>query len=179
VQKSAIIIIAVLLVITSLSIGINIGLFWSTQSSVTSSPQPESYPSTVPAITPQPTANHPPGAPYNLSYTELSRETIGNDTRIVVTIKAQYNWGESVTINYQGFNLRVFIVQGGLALNMMINSDNVRPNEEGQVTINSSNSTANFQLSFEFPSMQYNSDGPVPFSQFGSYDIQYEGTTIS
>jgi hypothetical protein len=178
-QKSATIIIAVLLVIASLSIGINIGLFWTKQSSETSNPQSGSFPSTAPTITPQPTASHPLGAPYNLSYTELTRETVGNDTRIVVIINAQYNWGDFATIYYQGFNLQVFIVQGGLALNMMVNSDNVRPLEEGQVTINGSNSTANFQLLFEFPSMQYNSDGPVPFSQFGSYGIQYEGTTIS
>ena len=63
--------------------------------------------------------------------------------------------------------------------NVMIHSDTVTSCEQGQFILNGTNSVANFQLSFEFPSMQYNSDGPVPFPQFGSYDIQYEGTTIS
>ncbi len=185
-QRSATIAIVILLVVTSLSIGINIGFSWNNHSAVTTEAHDKNSPSTPPAnpsfTKPTPTITlQPPGTPYYLSYTELKRETVENETKIIITINAQYNWGNPTSIDYQRFRLDVFIIQGGLAFmfgNLTINSDTVAPLEHGQYTISATNQAANFQLTFQFPDMQNNSDGPVPFSQFGSYIIQYNGKTI-
>jgi hypothetical protein len=96
-MQKATIIIAVLLVVASLSIGINIGLTWN---------NPSSTP-TIPETTIQTTPNTNTPIPYGtpnpkvmVAYDELSRTAIGNNTRLTLSVNAYLSvtYGNSVTL---------------------------------------------------------------------------------
>jgi hypothetical protein len=143
-------------------------------------PGPTSYPVRIVPPTPTPTSSPAPTATPTrniaLSYNEVSNTTIGNFTKIVLTVNAQYNFGNPVTLNYQDFVLDVLTIHGALPPVGWLLTDSVGPFEAGNVTLDNSSRVADFQLTFEFPTMQHSVDGPYPF---GKYELEYNGDITS
>jgi hypothetical protein len=138
-------------------------------------------PTPPPSFTPPPTPSPSPTPMKNvgLTYSEVNRWTTneGKDTTIVLDVKAQYNFGGSVTLNYQNLVLGIIVqyIRGLEPTPFTDISSDVRPIEKGTVTINSTNTEADFQLTYMFPTRQplaYVSDGTAEFS---SYQLTYTG----
>jgi hypothetical protein len=139
---------------------------------IIATPSPTPYVYVSPAPTPTPTSN------IALSYSEVSRDTVGDDTRIVLAVNAQYNFGDSVTFNYQDFVLNIFRPRGGvpIAAKILLHTSDANPQESGSITIGSTNPEADFTLTFIFSTMQEGFEGPVEFS---SYQLVYNSNTES
>ena len=160
--QKKILIIAVLLVVASLSIGINIGLTWD----IGILPQPSQVTST-----PTPTSL---STKMTIVYSEQSRATIGSNTRMVIFVNATLTNGNSVSLSYNFFTLRLYVPRGGvLGTSFEMQYASVEPKESGSITVESEGSRrVSFRLTFEFPSKGENfDDNLVPFS---SYQLGYE-----
>lgn len=155
-QKTTIII-AVLLVVSSLSIGLIIGLLYN-QALNPNNPIPTSN-------TPSPTSS---AKVVSIAYDELSRTVVGSNTRVVLSLSATLISGGSVTIDYSRFALSAFVVRGGtLPSNIGMRYTEVNPQYTGTVTVDSNNPTSTFQLTFEFASEGKNFDDYLrPFSYY-------------
>ena len=165
-QKTTIII-AVLLVVASVSIGINIGLTWD------KGIFPQPYQGT---ITPPPTSS---AKEVSISYDELSRTAVGSNTRVVLSLSANLISGGSVTLEYSRFALSAFVVRGGvLPANIGMKYTEVNPQGTGTVTVSTDNPTSTFQLTFEFASEGRNFDDYLrPFSYYElGYSSYYDNT---
>jgi hypothetical protein len=124
-------------------------------------------------LTPSPTLNITPTV--TITYNELSRETLGIDTEIVLSVNLTHNSGSSVTLYDNQFILNILTLRGGInPPGMSEITDQVKPMENGNVTVGSAHSKANFLLTFEFPTMQENLNGPYPFN---SYQLTYNDTS--
>jgi hypothetical protein len=133
---------------------------------VTPTPNPTNSP-TPQSPTPTPTSN------INLDYNQVSVDEGTENTTLVLAVKLTYNFGESVTLNYQDFILNIFRQRGGLAPpDMLLHSSNAKPFETGSVSVSSGNREADFELTFSFQTMQPGFEGPVKFS---SYQLVYNG----
>ncbi len=166
-MKRTTIIIIVLLVVASLSIGINIGLTWDRgiipQPQVTSTPKPTSPPTEV-----------------AIAYSEQSRTTIGSNTKIVLLVNVTLTDGESASLDFSDFILRVYVPRGGVPspapLEMQYTS--AQPKESGSITIESGVSKkVSFPLTFEFPTMGKNFDDNTV--HFSSYQLEYKSVIPS
>ena len=173
--KSFALFVAIILTTTSLMI---------VTSASAQSATPESTPHPVIIATQTPTPSSSPTIPtptpvsnIALDYSEVSRETVGSDTRLVLTVNAEYNFGDSVTISFGEFRLNVLTERGGLEpYPIMMHTDDAKPLETGDVIVGRTNKEATFQLTFIFPTMQYNINGPAPFT---TYQLVYDAYTAT
>jgi hypothetical protein len=168
--KKTTIIIAVLLIVTSLSIGIIIGLTWN-KSSTNQSPTSSSTYSPTPqvTITPMPTNAQ---TIVNIAYSEIGRTEPTGTTRLVLSVNATLISGTSASFDYSKFSLAVFIPRGGLLpsyIGMVYAT--VVPLERGSKTVSIAEQTAIFSLTFEFPAVGKNFDDNVV--HFSSYQLEY------
>lgn len=182
--------IVILLFVLALSIGINIGLILekeppqttptpSTSSKVTSTPSPSTSPTPTVQVNPTPIITPPPrtGSLWDhdvtLTYSEASRQTIGdNITQVAISIHLQYNSGDSVTLNYNEFFLSVQAPRSEI-INQKV--DDVFPIETGSVTVGSNNRTADFQLTFKFATTYTTFTG---LHHFSTYYLVVDGYSI-
>ena len=179
-QKTTIII-AVLLVTTSLSIGIIIGLTWHNQTPINNNPL--ATPTTSPQLTLQPTTNTNTPIPYGtptpkvmISYNELSRTNVGSNTRLTLSVDAYQSitYCNLMTLDYSNFTLAVFVPRGGLAPPTIVsNYVTVNALESGTVSVGGIDEASTFLLTFEFPSEGSNFDGN--FVLFSAYQLGYSG----
>jgi hypothetical protein len=131
----------------------------------------------TPSPTPEPTPVVTPTSNIALDYNEISRASDGDDTILVLTVNARYNFGDAVTLNYQDFVLWILTVRGGLApLNLMMHTGDARPIETGSVTIGSISAKVDFTLTFRFLTIQNNFDGP---HEFTSYELVYNANSAT
>jgi hypothetical protein len=178
--KKTTIIIAVLLIVTSLSIGINIGLTWNQSTdhgSDNSSPTPSFTYSPTPYTT-QPTIT-PTSTPHvNVSYSEVSLVENNDIAKLVLAVNATLVSGSSATLDCSNFSLAVYVPRGGL-LPSYIGSKyyTATPQETGLKTVNSLDKTALFSLTFEFPTKGENFDDNV--LHFSGYELQYSNDMVS
>ncbi len=129
---------------------------------------PKPMPIAQPTSTPTPTSN------IALDYTEVSRANQGDNTRLVLAVKATINSGE-VTINFQNFILNIAVERGGpppIQAGDFIYTGTAKPVETGNVTIDSYGGES-FQLTFEFATLQNNAHGKTPFT---NYELVYSGS---
>ena len=134
---------------------------------IIATPTPTPYVSSAPR--PTPTSN------IALSYGEVSRETVNDDTQVVLAVNAYYNFGDSVTLDFQDFVLNIItnITHGIPPVVFEEHSGNARPIETGIVTVGSTNRDANFSLTFQFHTMQDTFYGEI--KEFTSYEVVYTG----
>jgi hypothetical protein len=130
---------------------------------------PTPAPTVSPAPRPTPTSN------IALSYSEARRETASDDTRIVLSVNAQYNFGDSVTLDFQDFVLQIITntTQGLAPVVFEEHSGDARPIETGNITIGNTNIEATFSLTFQFRTMQNTFYGKT--KEFSSYEVVYTG----
>jgi hypothetical protein len=151
-------------------------------SAQSTTPEPTSLPVIIATQTPTPSStptnpNPTPVSNIALDYSEVSRATVGSDTRLVLAINAKYNFGDAVTISFDEFLLNVLTERGGLEpFPIMMHTDDARPLETGNVIIGDTNRGANFQLTFSFPTIQYNINGQAPFA---TYQLVYDAYTAT
>jgi hypothetical protein len=90
--------------------------------------------------------------PSNITctYHEISSEIVGNDTRVVVLVTAEYNRGDQVTLKYDNFYVGPIHIQND-TYNSPLFAHQIAPFEAGSVTIDSYNRSSTFQLTFQFP----------------------------
>jgi hypothetical protein len=103
----------------------------------------------TPLVNP-PTAS--PSISIEVSFTESSRQEIGNNTKITLTVNVTYLNGNSINITYSQFYLALYAPRMGNQLPI----GNVYPLENGKFTLGISNKTEIFELLFEFPTMSFN-----------------------
>lgn len=141
----------------------------------------QSYPVILAAptieTTSQPTPTPAPISNIALNYSEISRASEGVDTRLVLAVNAKYNFGEVITINFQDFILNIAVERGGpppIQAGDYIFTGTAKPIETRSITIDSSNSEADFQLTFVFSTLQNNAHGQTPFT---NYELVHSGIT--
>ena len=130
----------------------------------------------VPQILSKPTPTSRPQNTVDISYSELSREAIvGNNTRLILSVNLTYVQGDTVTLNYTQFALRVFVPRGGIIPagegGMLLALTN--PIENGSATVGKADMATTFQLKFEFPTYGGNFDNPEV--HFSGYQLEYTG----
>jgi hypothetical protein len=132
-------------------------------------------PTPSPILTPAPT----PTSNIALGYNEVSRQTIGDDTKILLEVNAQYNFGNAVTLNYQNFNLTIITnaTHGIPPVTFREQTGIAKPLETGSVTIDSTNRAANFSLTFQFQTKRETFYGDI--LDFTGYDVTYTENTNS
>jgi hypothetical protein len=153
-MRKTTIIISVLLIVASLSIGINIGIFLAQQ------------PPRSPNTTSIPSPTEMPSYEVICTYRNVSIETIGENTRVILSVTTTAAKDTPVTINYTDFLLTVFYPLGGQAPYAIQTSDNYRPLQVGTVTLDESNKTTTFQLTFQIPTKYHE-------EIFTNYALQY------
>jgi hypothetical protein len=141
----------------------------SAQSSpiIIATPIPTTYVSPAPA--PTPTRN------IALSYSEISREITVDDTQLVLAVNTHYNFGDSVTLDFQDFVLNIItnITHGIPPMVFEEHTGDARPKETGNINIGSANREANFSLTFQFHTMRNTFYGET--KQFTSYEVVFTG----
>jgi hypothetical protein len=190
--------IAVML-IAAFSIGINVGLLWN-RDSATDTPSPTPSGGNLATATPKPaqstptstatatpTINPTPAATVTetpsprtttitdqnitVNYSEFSRETIGNDTRLVLLIKVEYQ-GEPVTLNYTQFKIEILTTRGGLEPpGFYIDSGAELPEESGTFVVGGSNQVVSFKLTYQFSTLQNSNFSGL--RHFATYELRY------
>jgi hypothetical protein len=83
------------------------------------------------------------------TYHRISSEIVGNDTRVVLLVTANYNRGEQVTLKYDNFYVDPIHIQND-KYNSPLFANRVVPFETGSVTIDTYNRSSTFQLTFQF-----------------------------
>jgi hypothetical protein len=133
-------------------------------------PTPPQIPTPTP--TPTPTRN------IALDYSEVSRATEGVDTRLVLAVNATYNFDGPVTIYLQDFTLNIAVERGGPPAGQPrdLYTGTAKPIETGSVTIDSNSGKVDFQLTFMFSTLQNNTEGKTPFT---NYQLLYSGSTTT
>ncbi len=140
----------------------------STYPVIIASPTPTPYTQATPA--PTPTSN------IALSYNEVSRMVIDNDTKIVLAINAHRNFGGNVTLNYADFVLQILTDRGGLTPeDTLMQTGHAKPAETENVNVSINNSEVNFELTFTFPTIQNSFGGQWAFR---TYQLTYTGNEI-
>jgi hypothetical protein len=135
-------------------------------------------PSTPPPTpTPMPTPVVTPTRSIAIDYDEVSRTTEGANTILTLNVNARYNFGDTAIFNFQDFILNIFTdVTHGLPPTVFHeHSIDVSPIETGSITVGDTNKEANFQLTFNFPTMQTTFYGDE--QDFTSYELAYTGST--
>ncbi|XES77122.1 MAG: hypothetical protein ACBZ72_13250 [Candidatus Bathyarchaeia archaeon] len=140
--------------------------------------------STPPSTTPQPTPSIQDGA-VSMTYYEESRENIGNDTRIEISINATNISASPLTLNYNSFYMDIITLididhPDAAAKYYCGFTGEAVPLENGTISANESNANVSFMLTFEFSTLQTfgewasvvgtNPDTEYPFS---SYHLHY------
>ena len=134
---------------------------------------------TTPTQIPTPAPTPTPARNIALDYSEVSRAIEGVDTRLVLTVNATYNFGEPVTINFQNFTLNIAVERGGpppIQPGDFIYTGTAKSIETGSVTIDSNSNADSFQLTFVFSTLQNNTEGQTPFT---NYQLLYSGSTTT
>ena len=128
---------------------------------------PTPTPSVLPTPSPTPTSN------IALSYNEVSREAIGDDTKVVLEVTAQYYFGNPVTISYQNFNLTIITntTIGIIPVTHREQTGIAKPLETGNITLDCTNREVNFLLTFQFQTKRQTFYGEI--KDFTSYDVTY------
>jgi len=130
----------------------------------------------TPEPLPTPTPTQAPTRNIAMDYSEISRTSEGENTRLVLAVNASYNFGEPVTINFQDFTLNIAVERGGPLAGQPENlfTGTAKPNETGKIILDESNSELAFQLTFVFSTLQNNAHGQTPFT---IYELVYSGST--
>ena len=120
-------------------------------------------PSTSSSTTPQPTPTPMQAGAVSMAYYEVSREEVGNDTRIKVSINATNNSASTVALDHGSFHMDIVTLVDSshpLAIakyNWKITGEAV-PLENGTKNVSGSNAPVSciltFELTFEFPTLQ-------------------------
>ena len=131
-------------------------------------------PTPEPLSTPTPT--QAPTRNIAMDYSEMSRASEGENTRLVLAVNASYYFGEPVTISFQDFTLNIAVERGGPLVGQPENlfTGTAKPNETGKIILDESNSELAFQLTFIFSTLQNNAHGQTPFT---IYELVYSGST--
>jgi hypothetical protein len=123
-----------------------------------------------------PTPSNIQASNVTLSYLEKSRTEVGNDTRLQLSINATLTSGDSATVDYSNVLLYVWI-EGNNGQKGLMNLHHYTCLESGVTALDSSQKTAVFILTFQFPTQAMGFDGyVVPFS---TYTLSYLGQPIS
>lgn len=110
-----------------------------------------------------------------LSYVEKSRTEVGNDTKLQLSINATLTRGNSATVDYSNILLYVWI-EGNNGQKGLMNLHHYTCLESGTATLDSSQKTTTFTLTFQFPTQAMGFDGYfVPFS---TYTVSYLGQPV-
>ena len=131
-------------------------------------------PSTPPPTTLQPTPTPMQAGAVSMTYYEVSREEVGNDTRIKVSINATNNSASTVTLDYGSFYMDIITLKDvdhpdAAAKYYCRITGKAVPLENGTTSVSGSNPYVSFMLTFDFPTLQ-NFGEQYPFS---SYDLHY------
>ncbi|MDD3791694.1 MAG: hypothetical protein PHY74_01025 [Candidatus Bathyarchaeota archaeon] len=89
-------------------------------------------------------------ADVTCTYHKTSLEVVGEDTKVVLLVAANYNRGNQVTIRYDDFYLSPYYTKND-AYNTPLSGNKTAPFETGAITIDSNNRNSTFQLTFQFP----------------------------
>jgi hypothetical protein len=154
----------------------------------TSTPTPTTVqpsPSALPPTTPQPTPTPMQADAASMTYYEVSREEVGNDTRIKLSINATNNSASKVTIDYGSFYMDIITLKdvdhpdAAAKYYWKVTGEAV-PLETGTISASESSPYVSFMLTFEFPTLQTfgewasvvgtTADTEYPFS---SYNLRY------
>jgi hypothetical protein len=154
----------------------------------TSTPTPTTVqpsPSALPPTTPQPTPTPMQADAASMTYYEVSREEVGNDTRIKLSINATNNSASKVTIDYGSFYMNIITLKdidhpdAAAKYYWKVTGEAV-PLETGTISASESSPYVSFMLTFEFPTLQTfgewasvvgtTADTEYPFS---SYHLHY------
>lgn len=104
-----------------------------------------------------------------LSYNETSRENIGDDSKITLTVNATFINGSEININFSQFYLQMYVVRG---LIDHIPEGTENPLNNGTFTLGTSQQTNIFQLTFEFPTYGFNGMDTTTTQ----YNLEFNGT---
>lgn len=132
----------------------------------------KNYINSTPSVTPIPNT---PANNVTFSCHEGSRTTIGNNTRLFLVINATLTNGDSATIDYFKFLLYVWLQSkdGTYHLNQ---GHHITPTNTGKETLDSTNRTTVFVLTYEFPTGARDYSGN--FVSFSGYSMSYLDQTI-
>jgi hypothetical protein len=146
----------------------------STTTSAESTTNPNT--STIANSTNTPTPSSVQTANVTLSYHEKDRTEVGNDTRLKLSITANLTSGDSATIDYSNVLLYVWI-EGSNGQKGLLNLHHYTCLESGATTLDFSQKSAVFTLTFQFPTDAMGFDGyVVPFS---TYTLSYLGQPVA
>jgi hypothetical protein len=139
---------------------------------ISSQPSPTVISQRTPTTTSMPTATNSPTAipsssVLEVSYNESSREEIGTNSKVTITVNATYISGNGINIDYSQFYLQLyasrFIAHIPAGTTYSLNN--------GTLTLGVSHKTQIFQLTFEFSTDSFNgmdNTGTV-------YNLEYNG----
>ena len=168
-------IVASILCIALLTVGITILNNNSVVNNDAATPLPTATP-TINTATSSINTTDAPTSNVTFSYHEDSRTEVGNSTRLSLSINASLINGDLVTIDYSKFLLYVWI-QDSEGVNHLMLWHHFNPADVGTVTLDNSNITAIFTLSFEFPTRVMGFDGYL--APFSTYTLSYNGQSIA
>ncbi len=170
--------ILILIVATSSLIAAGFALTHALPVQPISSPVIIATPTPTPSPTPPPTPTPSPTPIPNISldYDEVSQTTQGSETVVTLRITATYNFGDTITYNYQSFDLDIRTPRGGLEpFPIYLLTQTVKPMETGSVTVGSNNRVEVFVLTFRFSTIQSSFGGEIPFAY---YELVYNSNTF-
>jgi hypothetical protein len=116
-------------------------------------------PSIPPPTTPQPTPTPMQAGAVSMTYYEVSREEVGNDTRIKVAINATNNLASPVTLDYGSFYMNIITLKDidrpdAAAKYYWKVTGKAVALENGTISVSESNPYVSFMLTFKFPTLQ-------------------------
>ncbi len=148
----------------------------------TAQPSPSPSPAPTPSSLSSPTI---PSQPYptivqnsyvSITYAESSRTTIGSDTEIVLSATATCDSDNVVTVDYSQFFIIILTTRGGVAPPaMLMTTGEAKPLESGHLAVGGNSREVKFQMTFKFPTLQNNFDGPHPFT---SYELLCKNSSV-
>jgi len=98
------------------------------------------------------------------AFHEISSETVGNDTKIILLATAKCNTGNQAILSYDKFHLTPWYTKNDTYHSPLF-SNTVVPLETGTITIGRQDTNSTFQLTFQYPT--YYQGYPVGGHSFG------------
>jgi hypothetical protein len=112
-----------------------------------------------------------------LDYEEVSQTAEGDTTVVILRVTATYNFGDSMTYNFQNFVLDIRTPRGGIdPFPIYLLTGTAQPFETGSVTVGSGSRHAEFTLTFRFSTIQSSYGGSIHFAY---YELVYNSNAVS
>lgn len=155
------------------------GFFTPSNPSITPTPtatsppvtsEPSSYIKITPSPSPYPTPARQP-IQITINYNETARQNFTSEkTKVTLNVEATYQNGETTTIPYSQFYLRLTTARAGFTLNEGYSyTENT-----GVFTLGPGHTAESFQLTFEYPTTSFNGMDNAKTL----YSLCYNGTAL-